>query len=163
MTVIAWDGVTLAVDRGAVSGSVMHITDKFIIEQDTGIVMVGAGNASRVVELMEWYQDWVGNLYTDLEPKFPITRGAMVAELIVFNVYEPDVIERFERSSTPIRHTTACAFGEGRDFAYGAMDMGANAVQAVEVAIKRSPYCGGPIDIFTVGQKDNNVDHTTKE
>lgn len=40
------------------------------------------------------------------------------------------------------------AWGSGRDFAMGAMEMGASAYRAVEVAIRHSTGCGYGIDLF---------------
>lgn len=40
-------------------------------------------------------------------------------------------------------------YGEGRDFAYGALEMGANAIKAVEVASKYCISCGMGIDVLS--------------
>ena len=40
------------------------------------------------------------------------------------------------------------AIGSGCEFATGAMEMGATAEEAVQVAIKHSTSCGGPINVL---------------
>jgi hypothetical protein len=40
------------------------------------------------------------------------------------------------------------AWGAGADFAIGAMEAGASAEQAVELAIRREAYCGGPVQVI---------------
>lgn len=47
------------------------------------------------------------------------------------------------------------AIGSGRDFALAALDMGADAVKAVEAAAKRDIYTGGTIRTYTVEIKAN--------
>ena len=41
------------------------------------------------------------------------------------------------------------AYGGGQDFAWGALEAGASAVQAVRIAIKRSDYAGLGVDTVT--------------
>lgn len=42
------------------------------------------------------------------------------------------------------------AWGSGRDFALGALSMGATAAEAVKIACKHSTTCGGKIHTFTI-------------
>lgn len=54
------------------------------------------------------------------------------------------------------------AIGSGRDFALGAMEAGADAVKAVEVAIKLDIGCGGAVRVLTlddipIPEKPDNV------
>lgn len=45
------------------------------------------------------------------------------------------------------------ACGHGTDFALTALDMGSNSVDAVKAAIKRSLYCGGPVQTMLLDDK----------
>ena len=149
MTVIAWDGVTLAVDQGATCGGVVHTIRKYRAHNEW--VLIGTGNPQHVEEMMDWHNEVLhSRIQLDGEVKFPRFIGTTAAEMIIFNAFEENKLRRYERSATPLVHTTACAFGEGRDFAYGALDAGATAMEAVKIACQRSPYCGGPIDTFKV-------------
>lgn len=42
------------------------------------------------------------------------------------------------------------AWGSGRDFALGALSMGATAKEAAQIACKHSTTCGGKIHTFTI-------------
>ena len=60
-------------------------------------------------------------------------------------------LSRYEGTPHPIKHGgNACAFGDASDFAYGALAMGATAVEAVRVAINYSNKCGGNIESFSL-------------
>ena len=43
------------------------------------------------------------------------------------------------------------AWGSGRDFAIGALEMGADARKAVEIANQYNIYCGFGVDVFSTG------------
>jgi len=140
MTVIVYDGSTLAVDRSMIKGDVLHSATKCQVIGHT--VLTGHGMGTQVAALYHWYK-------TGAQPdKFPISvRTNPLAELIVVT---KDGLLRYEGSPHPIEHgKSKCAFGEGSPFAYGALAMGATAKDAVDVAIQFSPYCGGGIDVFS--------------
>lgn len=50
------------------------------------------------------------------------------------------------------------AFGSGSDFAYGALEMGATAEEAVAVAIRRNHTSGGHIQIETPGLPEQDTE-----
>ena len=59
-------------------------------------------------------------------------------------------IAKFEDSPYPVVYNDKVfAEGSGRDFAYGAMAMGADAVRAVEIANQYDVHCGGGVDVLT--------------
>lgn len=51
---------------------------------------------------------------------------------------------------SPIDMTQSYAIGSGSQFAWGAMDCGASAAQAVRVAMKRDTCTGGAVRIFQI-------------
>ena len=53
-------------------------------------------------------------------------------------------------------HDDFVAFGTGADFAYGAMEAGANAEGAVEIAIRRDVYSGGTVVTMTPGIEEED-------
>jgi ATP-dependent HslUV protease subunit HslV len=56
---------------------------------------------------------------------------------------------RYTNTPMPTAHGfNKCAFGTGRDFAYGALHMGATAVEAVAAAIKYHTQCGSGIQSY---------------
>jgi ATP-dependent protease HslVU (ClpYQ) peptidase subunit len=58
---------------------------------------------------------------------------------------------KIERQRQDLSQTWA--FGSGMPFALAAMDMGASAVDAVKLAIKRDPFSGGKVKIFKLPVK----------
>lgn len=131
MSVVVWDGISLAADRGGTDGFTMWAMDK--IHMYGSEALTGVGPHDAIAALVGWYK---AGASPDNMP-----RSLYPAELIVTS---PDGLRRYEANRpTPIDHgLNKCAFGVGRDFAYGAMAMGATATQAVEVACQYSGHCG---------------------
>lgn len=143
MTVIVFDGITCAVDSGAASETTMLRVRKFWTRADE--LITGAGETSHVVAMAEWY---LAGAKPEEFP--PMVRAKQDAELVVI---DSRGVRRFEASPYAIAHgMTKCAFGGGRDFAYGALAMGATAAQAAEVACLFSPVCADPIHVFEWGE-----------
>jgi hypothetical protein len=55
----------------------------------------------------------------------------------------PNGLRRYENQHVPVDHgRNKCAFGVGKDFAYGALAVGATAELAVHAASQFIPECG---------------------
>ena len=148
MTIIVFDGAMCAVDSGAVAGTTTHTINKWWLKDNEFIT--GAGNASHVVALAEWYIS--GAALDKFPPRVLLQRDA---ELIVVFAHG---VRRYEASPHAIDHgLTKCAFGEGRDFAYGALAMGATALRAAEIACQFNPACKAPI-ATCIWDKDGNIE-----
>lgn len=140
MTVIVWDGKSLAVDRGVSDGYTMWEQDKAWRHGDA--VLTGVGTMTLVLAMRNWYI--AGRNPIDFPPE-----QTLPDRWCEFIVATPDGLFRYERSHIPIEHgRNKCAFGHGKDFAYGALAMGANAEQAVIIANKFSVHCGMGVDVF---------------
>lgn len=138
MSVVVWDGRSLALDRGGTDGATLFELDKYW--EVGGEVITGVGDYGSITALRDWYTLHVGGR------GFPSLLHP--AELIVV---QRDVgLRRYEHiSASPIAHGfNKCAFGSGRDFAYGALAMGATAEQAAEVACRYSISCGHGVKVF---------------
>jgi len=132
MTVIVWDGSTLATDKAATDGAAQWETTK--AWRWNNEILSGAGPLQTILTMREWYKDRPGNLFPSVQ------QGP---DWCHFVVVTRNGLLRYEQGWIPIDHGwDQCAFGEGRDFAYGAMAMGATAAQAVEAANKYSVHCG---------------------
>lgn len=139
MTVIVFDGATCAVDSGAAADTTMLRVRKFWIRGDE--LITGAGETSHVVAMAEWYL--AGAKVEEFPPMIHLKRDA---ELVVIDSRQ---VRRYEASPYGVDHgNVRCAFGGGRDFAYGALAMGASAAQAAEVACLFSPVCAEPVHTF---------------
>lgn len=137
MTVIAWDGRTLAADKRATSGGGIGRTVTKIASHG-GALLAMTGSWDVAAELREW---WKAGAVPDA---FPAKARDDVATLIV--IREGAV---FTYASGPYPMTIEaqkCAFGSGRDFAEAAMYLGKNASDAVAVACVFQTDCGNGID-----------------
>ena len=143
MTIVVWDGETLATDCAATDGAAKWQTTKAWYAQVAGqlVVLSGAGPVQTILSMREWYK-----------------RGAIPDELpqaqtsphwCHFIVVTSEGLLRYEQGPYPIEHgRNKCAFGEGKDFAYGAMAMGATAAEAVAVCNDFSPSCGLGVNTY---------------
>lgn len=151
MTIVVYDGSSIAVDRGATDGYTMWEMEK--IWQVGDKILTGVGNISAVLSMKSWYIK--GCKLND----FP-SEQLLPDRWCEFIVVSRDGLQRYERSPNPIEHgKSKCAFGTGKDFAYGALAMGATATQCVEIANKYSTYCGMGYIVYKFGE-DNGI---TKE
>lgn len=143
MTVLAFDGHTLAADKRAVLGSMILTTTKIF---RVNKALVGyAGDACFGEEMVAWYG-------RGAKPEdFPTNQRDKDdwSGLMVFK--KGDRIARYERSPYPVRFDSEkIAVGCGRDFAMAAMYLGKTAREAVEVAIALDNCCGNGIDTLSL-------------
>ena len=140
MTVVVYDGSTVAVDSGGSQDGTVHRIKKWYLSENEHVLIVRVGNSMVSGAMLEW---WKGE-----RSEFP--NGAKLAdglaELIVFHA--EGTVLRYATSEQPDVIRKSCAFGSGKDFAYGALHWGANAKMAVEAACYYSVHCHTPIDTF---------------
>ena len=140
MTVIAWDGKSIAADRQEQIGY-LHFTTAKMQRTKAGEVMAGAGKASKVGVMMEWYNSGADR---DKYPEFQ--SGDDFVLLVVVDKYGCRV---YERESLPIRHDDDfVAWGMGAEVAMGAMGHGATAKEAVLIANQYCQGCGRGVDVI---------------
>ncbi len=134
MSVIAWDGRTVAADRQVTENDIPSLCRK-IMRIRGGDIVAFVGDMRHGLELVAWYKAG-GHVRV-----YPKARKADSATLIVFcrsgAVYEFDggpqkmpVADKF------------MAWGSGKGPALGAMAMGADARRAVKIAIRYNSACG---------------------
>jgi len=140
MTVIAWDGKSLAVDRRGTSMGLAVILKKYKT-LESGEIAVWCGSNDQGLMLADWYEKGA-----DIEtwPKFQ--KHDEWSDLVIAS---NSGIKSFERHPVAqVMEDKLQAWGSGRDFALGAMQNGATAEEAVRVASQFNVYCGGGVDIF---------------
>jgi hypothetical protein len=153
MTIVVWDGETLATDMQANDGMQKWKSEKaWYIGKDFDEVQIvsGVGILQDIIRLREWYKTGSS------EDKFPIAFGSHrvtpTAKLIV--VTELEGLLLYDGIPHPIEYGfKPCAFGEGKDFALGALSMGATSAQAVNVANEHSLHCGKGVTELTLKVK----------
>jgi len=139
MSVIAWDGKTLAADKRACLGSLYRTTTKIF---DLGDAFAAyAGNADAGEEVLAWFKDGRN------PDKFPPSQRDRDEYAGLMIVWANGEIWKFERTPHPIKFPPQhFAIGSGRDFALAAMHLGKSASEAVEVACALDNGCGNGID-----------------
>lgn len=144
MTVIAWDGHTLAADKKAVNGSYSHRVTKIRRLRD-GRLFAGGGSSDFILAMAEWLDEGANREdfpksqadKDDWQPCVVITRDRRVL--------------RYERSHVPFEiEEPFCALGSGRDYALAAMHLGKTAAEAVAVACRFDSACGMGLDTLTL-------------
>jgi len=140
MTVIAWDGTTLAADkRACAEGYIYSVTKVYRIAN----CLVGfSGNAAHIGR----YRAWIvgGCDPTTYPPQVEHEHSRMLV------IRRDRTIERYETTGWPmIIEERQHAMGSGRDFAAAAMHLGCDARRAVEVASALSEWCGNGVDTLT--------------
>jgi ATP-dependent protease HslVU (ClpYQ) peptidase subunit len=140
MTIIAWDGTTLAADKMTSFGGLHGTTTK--VHKIGDILVGGCGNTALIQEMMRWIHD-------GCQPdKFPTQQRnpQECASILVINKTQPRIIQ-YESTPHPIiLHNPYWAIGSGRDFAMAAMFLGRTAKEAVEVACVLCNDCGNGVD-----------------
>jgi len=149
MTVIVWDGTTLAVDRAGSDSYTKWEQEKSWIVGES--VIAGTGRLDTVLRMRRWFTEGGRDgEYPELQ-KDADTWGDFI-------IVDINGLRRYERTCTPIEHGfNKCAFGSGKEFAYGVLAMGGTAHQAVQVANKYSQSCGIGIDLYTF--KEGKLHH----
>jgi hypothetical protein len=144
MTVIAWDGKTLCTDQQANDGSMKWEAEKawYITNKATGkiCIVTGVGTLGYIIQLRDWFAN-------GMETALDITPN--MAELIVVDD-EGLCVFSGEKTYSPVRLKAPMAFGHGREYAMGAMAMGANASDAVTIANEYSLHCGKGVACYTI-------------
>ena len=139
MTVIAWDGTTLAADRRACMGSLVATTTK--IFRVRGCLVGYSGDACFGEEVLAWFR-------AGEDPAtFPACQRDKDDYAVLLVIRPNGKVQRYERTPHPVSFDSRChATGSGRDFAMAAMHLGLSAAEAVEVASKLACDCGDGFD-----------------
>ena len=107
----------------------------------SGEIIGGVGTAHDIFKMKLWVTE---GRNPDRFPKVSDTSNFII-------VTKLSGLVRYTNSPTPIEHGfNKCAFGSGREFAYGALFAGANATVAVKAACEFATHCGNGVDTFTI-------------
>ena len=142
MTVVVWDGKTLAADKQATNNGLKLKTTK--IFRMRGHLVGFTGSLDYVSLMHKWFEDGAD---PEKYPKQQEDDNKWVGMIVI----TPDKkILKYEQTAYPIdfTETKQLCIGSGRDFAFGALAMGADAYTAVEVACEYDNGCGMGIDIL---------------
>lgn len=148
MTVIVWDGKSLAADRRSCCGQLIRAKTKiWSVETPRGVALVGySGEADAGEAVLSWFK-------AGMSPDgFPSSQRDKDQWSPLIAVWGNGEIWRFERTPHPIVFPSQhYAIGSGRDFALAALYCGKSVREAVEVASHFDSGCGNGVDVLTHG------------
>lgn len=133
MSVLVFDGYTLAADCASNDGQTLTPIVK--LWKAEGMLIGGVGKLETVYIIRDWIaagmKEWRDNSFAN----DPTTHVVMVTR--------DKGLLRYTNTMYPVEHGfKKVSLGTGRDFAYGALAMGATAIEAVEAANLYSTTCG---------------------
>lgn len=140
MTVVAWDGSTLAADRLMVAGETKQHTLKLFRGPDWSRLAI-TGNLSVARELVLWFQQGA------VPDQYPPSNRKLDEGASLIVVDRHGLVRKYE--SSPFGFDVIgrfCAFGCGAEAALAAMHCGKTAAEAVEIASLYNANCGGGVD-----------------
>lgn len=143
MTVIAWDGRYLAVDRQVTYNKVRYEATKLVrLSRSTAVAF--SGNSAHAAQLLKWLRDGAN---PDL---WPAGKGDEWARaFVVSRTPNGPVVSNYERGPCPIAIPAPfAAYGDGAHCAVGAMAAGADARSAVRICGQWIEGCGRGVDVF---------------
>jgi len=146
MTVIVWDGETLATDASASDGLAKWSSLKawYHGEGEDRVILSGTGSLHVILAMRNWFMD--GALLNEL-PSIQCT-----SHFCHFLVVSPYVgLYWYEQGNISIEHGyKPIAFGEGMEVALGALFMGATSEEAVKAANQHSVHCGPGVKTYKI-------------
>ena len=139
MTVIAWDGKTLAADKRATNNGRATTVTKLFRHGEYRLAV--SGELVKGLEMIEWLR---GGAAPEKLPAFQKTSD-FVAVLRI----GPDGAYLYENSHIPFKiEEPFYAMGSGRDFALMALHLGSPAARAVELTNELDTTCGNGVDVM---------------
>jgi hypothetical protein len=145
MTTIAWDGETLAADCCSWSGGARRKVRKVFKVKSPGgrqFLVAFAGNGDYAMQILAWMR---GERQRP-EPLAFLEQSDLPNQCALV-IDEKRRVWQLANTLTYTRmREKFYAYGGGQDFAWGALEAGATARQAINIAIKRSDMAGLGID-----------------
>lgn len=140
MSIIAWDGRTIAADKQATNNGFRHVTTKLHRSRCGVFVFAYTGDQDSAEGVRHWFEEGAD---ADKYPAYQNDEKRW-ARLIVLTEQSMCI---YERTPYPLAvEDSFMAWGAGRDYAIGALACGKSAREAVEVACRFDISCGMGID-----------------
>lgn len=145
MTTIAWDGTTLAADCCSWSGAARRRVRKvFKVTAPDGskYLVAFAGSGSFALAVLAWMQG-----KTEKPRPLDFLQPDQLENQCALVIDEQRRIWQLGNQLTYSQmREKIYGFGGGQEYAWGALEAGATAVQAIRIAIKRSDMAGLGVD-----------------
>lgn len=160
MTTIAWDGKTLASDSRGTDDNEMVLTNCQKLYTLSNGAILGTAGDDDIRKLMKLIGKAKKPSELPSKKKLAATKtdfkGILVlrtGEVYIVEVAKPKSLDAdVDEWTGYICEITdsMCAVGTGAPYAYGAMEFGASAEEAVEVACRRDPFSALPVQILKI-------------
>jgi ATP-dependent protease HslVU (ClpYQ) peptidase subunit len=138
MTVIAFDGKTLAADKRSISSGMISTVTK--VRRIGDLLCAGCGEMPVILAMFEWIAN--GRVASDL-PADQRSKDDWSTVVVI----DGGKILKYDRGAHPVHIENAFfAAGSGREFALAAMHCGKSAREAVEIASIYENGCGNGVD-----------------
>lgn len=172
MTTIAIKDFRVAYDGNSTHEGMTVITnkEKLIVDNTNKFICFHAGHVESQDDFLDIYiehkNEWHKNFtYTKkTKSKNYDSVAFIVVNYSVGNISILDFFPTTNGDKEILRYSnmilsfdTVYAIGSGRQFAYGAMDHGSSAKEAVEIAAQRDPYTGGKITEIDLIEFGKNI------
>ena len=142
MSVVCWDGETLAADKRISIGTLIMTTTKIFQVRDCLVGYTGDVDAGE--EMLAWFKEGAK------PTKFPEAQRDRERYAGLLVITQDKSILHYECTPYPTKFLDKkIAFGCGRDFAIAAMYLGKSAHEAVQVACIFDSACGNGVDELT--------------
>lgn len=150
MTTITYRNRKIASDGQVSFGSRIDTTTLKKVRKINGCLVGGAGRLASVLQFFDWFQEWSDAQQVQGDAphvKVFVPEGIDDEDFNGLVVFADEVVFMYEggKKSYQLTGENYYAIGSGSDFALAAMDAGAEADEAVAVAISRDVYSGGQI------------------
>ena len=145
MTTIAWDGKTLAADSLRTAGDTIETNPAIKVFKDVGVYKLAAitGDHVKSNQILHWIKN-IGGAHN-----FPIPACDDNTAVICITEKAEVIVYRADSKGEPLNHGVGMyTDGSGWQLALGALEAGADAVKAVEIACKRDVYSGGEVKSY---------------
>lgn len=143
MSVIVYDGDLIAADLMVNTGGSSWAANKLGWLDD--YIFTAFGDQSNALKLIAQFREYKGPYIPQSKYFFTPYATMIYVDRTTHNLY------RYAQDGSIVDHGKhKAAFGTGKDFAYGALAVGANATNAVKAALKYSPTCGIGVQTINV-------------
>lgn len=154
MTVIAWDGKTLAADGritldGDITSDTFNKIHKLTGMEYLGDELLVIGFSGAVVDLLKLIEYLKTEVYLTSEIEHSIHAIVVGRKYLYETNHDSGFMIRYPKKDK-------LATGSGRPFAQSALSLGLDAKAAVQHAMKHNVFCGGKVTTWT--SKENKHD-----